>query len=600
MASSLNFDQLSLLYENECPVHQNTRSVCDDNNETKCGDRFGEATSPLIQQDEGETNEAGEAKFILKNFIIFSILFSANHGAVVSCLSLASARLGNLGSIQNSVLYLSYTFSALFGSTYVIKTIGSYYSIIVGMVVYCLYVLSYVIATATTCTTTPCASDSSSLQNLRNVAIIAGGFIGGIGGGFLWTAQGSYFASASQLYSRKTVTTSSLTVSPPETSTPLIIDIDTVIEKERRLYEESTSLFAGIFAFIYLMIEVMMRLFSTFIIEVFDWSWKSVFSGYGLIAVLSTILMISIVHDVEVHCDHEEVISQQNTRNQQEHDDNDENANLLLESRYHKVAAGSGTPSFPVMTDRVEEKYNESVFYRATITFRMLLQDPKMKYVFPISSVFGLSSVFIVAFVNGEVLRISLNDDKSVYIGILSSITSATAGIMSIVFGFLSQRIGNAIILIIGCLSFMMIAVLFIVIHDLKQITLGSLMIVYILQGVGRSTFEGTLKAEFALLFEEKEGAFGNIIFQNGLVTTIGFYLVSHLYCTSESIHCIKYADGLLHNIFVFELLIIMCAIIAIAGYMRAKWIHTKELEQAKSTRNESPGGGPNEENTVV
>ena len=55
------------------------------------------------------------------------------------------------------------------------------------MLIYCIYILSYVVTTAV-----PSASV------LSDIAIIGGGFIIGIGGGFLWTEQGSYFARASE------------------------------------------------------------------------------------------------------------------------------------------------------------------------------------------------------------------------------------------------------------------------------------------------------------------------------------------------------------------------------------------------------------------
>ena len=45
-----------------------------------------------------------------------------------------------------------------------------------------------------------------------------------------------------------------------------------------------------------------------------------------------------------------------------------------------------------------------------------------------------------------------------------------------------------------------------------------TLVLVYCLQGVGRVACEGTLKAEFAEKIDNKEAAFGNIIFQNGLL----------------------------------------------------------------------------------
>jgi len=490
------------------------------------------------------------SRSILTNFILFSILFSANHGAVVSCISLASARLGDIGTTQNSVLYLSYTFSALFGSTLVIKSIGAYNSIVIGMLIYCIYVLSYVVAAVV-----PPASIVSS------VSIIAGGFIGGIGGGFLWTAQGTYFARISEEYAKLKLHQSTSIASEAMSASGSGTETYRLQSEEKSYIKDATALCAGIFASIYLLEEVVLRLFSSFVLEVLNWTWEGVFTGYASIAVLSTILMRLIVNDVHTE---QKGGQQQQLQVQNEHDFNENDVDR----------EESDLQSFT-------QPQKESTFYKATITFQMLLNDPKMKYMIPINAVFGLCSVFIITFVNGEVLRISLNDDKSVYIGVLSSITSATAGIMSIVFGIISSRgVPNGLILVIGCLSFFMVAFLFIIIPDLEQWNLVLLIFVYAFQGIGRSTFEGALKAEFAVVFTEKEGAFGNVIFQNGSVTTIGFFLASHLYCKTESAYCIKYyADGLLHNVLIFEILIVLCAFLAILGYWRAKWIYKREQE---------------------
>lgn len=40
------------------------------------------------------------------NFVKMAVLFSANHGCVVACLSLATARLGNVGAWQSGILYV--------------------------------------------------------------------------------------------------------------------------------------------------------------------------------------------------------------------------------------------------------------------------------------------------------------------------------------------------------------------------------------------------------------------------------------------------------------------------------------------------------------
>ena len=436
------------------------------------------------------SSSSSSAQAIMLNFILFSIFFSANHGAVVSCLSLATARLGDLGTTQNSVLYLSYTFSALFGSTYVIKTIGSYNSIIAGMLIYCIYVLSYVVATA---------AASGDFFMVRNISVITGGFIGGIGGGFLWTAQGSYFANASKIHSEK----KRLVQQSMVDNNSDMYDED----REQTLIKESTSLFAGIFACIYLVVEVLTRLFSTLMIQILDCSWVNVFVGYTCIAFLSTILMRVMVNDdVDVHGRNNDYLDGNQyvrTMNDEIHyrQISDNNLNEEKEGKNDDNQIGIHSSS----TENVIAK--QSTFYKATITFRMFFEDPRMKYLFPICALFGLAAVFMNTFVNGEVLRLSLDDEKSVYVGLLSSITSATAGIMSIVFGYLSRKIGNTIILIIGCFSFFMVSFMFIMIPDLEHWNLTLLVIVYTMQGIGRSTFEGALKAEFAIIFTDKEGA---------------------------------------------------------------------------------------------
>lgn len=75
----------------------------------------------------------------VKNFIAMAVLFSANHGCTVACLSLATARLGSIGAWQSGILYISYTASAILGATYVTKVLGGRNAIMTGMTL-CKYV----------------------------------------------------------------------------------------------------------------------------------------------------------------------------------------------------------------------------------------------------------------------------------------------------------------------------------------------------------------------------------------------------------------------------------------------------------------------------
>jgi hypothetical protein len=81
--------------------------------------------------------DAHAAERTLRNFVRMAVLFSANHGCTVSCLALATARLGSVGAWQSGVLYFTYTASAILGATYITKQLGSRNSIMAGMALYC-------------------------------------------------------------------------------------------------------------------------------------------------------------------------------------------------------------------------------------------------------------------------------------------------------------------------------------------------------------------------------------------------------------------------------------------------------------------------------
>ncbi|GMI24648.1 hypothetical protein TrCOL_g10366, partial [Triparma columacea] len=91
----------------------------------------------------------------------------------------------DLGTWQSGALYLSYTMSAVFGATLIVKRLGARDGIFTGLVIYCVYVSCFLLASL--------VPDTAKWP----VAII-GALIGGVGGGFLWTAQGAYFGKTAE------------------------------------------------------------------------------------------------------------------------------------------------------------------------------------------------------------------------------------------------------------------------------------------------------------------------------------------------------------------------------------------------------------------
>lgn len=233
----------------------------------------------------------------------------------------------------------------------------------------------------------------------------------------------------------------------------------------------STSYMAGVFAFFYLSEELLLRILSTALAGYLG--WESIFGLYTMIAVISAIAM-------------------------------------PLVYKYPKDSNDELDPS------------RSTVFYKVTAAAQMLWRDPKMKYMIGLNAVFGFASAFLNSYVNGEVVPVAL-DAK--YIGVLSAWVSATAAFMSMVFGRVAPLIGgNGRILIIGAFCFLGVVFPFLIQPDASAYGWGLLMMVYTMHGMGRATFESTLKATFADYFSyEKEGAFANIILQNGLSGAIGY-----------------------------------------------------------------------------
>ena len=430
------------------------------------------------------------------NFIWMSVSFSANHGCVVACLSLATARLGSVGAWQSGVLYISYTASAVFGATTVVKQLGPKNALMGGMALYCVYVGCFLIATLSPSIETPAA--------------LLGAAIGGAGAGSLWTAQGSYFGRASEDHAAQ-------------------------LQQPVQL---SNQRLASIFASIYFAAEVALRSLSTLLLEL-GWSWSAVFGSYTAVTLFSAFMML-FAYDYPTQ------------------------AGSSLEDSTNQSA---NTNSF------------HSARYKESAAWQILSGDPKMKYMIGLNAVFGLTSAFLNSYINGEVVQVVTKDNNSKSVGLFNAWVSCVAAFMSLLFGQISSRIGNGPILIFGAICFLGVVFPFVVVPDTKKWSMTLLTCIYTFHGCGRATFEGTLKATFADYFAyEKEGAFANIILQSGLSGAIGFILTFSLLCSQESHHCVRYHDGTLHDVFSFELIVIISSAAAILGYLRASRLRLAEL----------------------
>mmetsp|Transcript_48695 Transcript_48695/g.49475 ORF Transcript_48695/g.49475 Transcript_48695/m.49475 type:complete len:256 (+) Transcript_48695:301-1068(+) len=216
-----------------------------------------------------------------------------------------------------------------------------------------------------------------------------------------------------------------------------------------------------------------------------------------------------------------------------------------------------------------------------------------MKYMIGLNAVFGFTSAFLNSYVNGQVLPVALDDPDSKYVGILTSTVSVVAAVMSLLFGKIGASSGssssgnnNGIILILGAICFGGVILPFVFKPDAAHYGWWSLLGVYALHGTGRATFEGTLRSTFADYFSyEKEGAFANIILQNGIASGIGYILTFALTCETQSKYCIEYSNGTLHDVWTFEFIALVSVVVAIGGYLRASKLHKSENDDGAQRR---------------
>jgi MFS family permease len=232
--------------------------------------------------------------------------------------------------------------------------------------------------------------------------------------------------------------------------------------------------------------------------------------------------------------------------------------------------------------DQEDSTNSTTLFYKLTAGLQLLVSSRKMKYMIGLNAAFGFASAFLNSYINGEVLKVALNDDKSVYVGALTSWIAVSAAVMSLL---LRKIPDTGAILVGGAIAFFFVAFPFILYPDASQWTVPGLLVIYTLHGIGRSTFESTLRSTFVEFFpNETAGAFSNIIIQFGLSSSIGYLLTFRLLCDDESTYCVEYSDSTLHDILTFKVLVCGTAILAMLGYWRASSIHKMETEPNEET----------------
>ena len=119
--------------------------------------------------------------------------------------------------------------------------------------------------------------------------------------------------------------------------------------------------------------------------------------------------------------------------------------------------------------------------------------------------------------------------------------------------------------MLVGLLAFVGLALLILLLRPEQLGRFGALVPIYLLQGLGRSCFEGTNKALYADLFpNDAAAAFSNIVIFNGGASAAAYFIFPPLAHepTRKSIKAVA---------------ALVPACIALVGYLGAEYLHRKQ-----------------------
>jgi MFS family permease len=407
-----------------------------------------------------------------RNYLLFCIYYACVHGAVDAVLAFSAAELGtDIGSLGGSVLYIFYTFSALFMAKPSVQFLEAKRTVFIGLIGLLIYVLGFYLAIL--------------FPNLTKIFFLTGCSVGGVGAGLLWTGQGAYyslnatiFASASNISRSEAITT-----------------------------------FAAIFAGFYLSFETAYKFIATLVFILAGMQsnghWRpAVFGLYTVSAFICTCLfsvslqdykekqiVVSWQESPEVIIDHEQTSGEK-----------------LMSKNQHNSS------QLPLTTFR-------NVFQDSMAVGKALIKIRKLQLLIPYQICFGLSAGLVDTYVNGVIVNHYIGEG---YIGLLSGLVTLTAAILSGPFAMIGTKytFGNSMIMIFGAVCFALGGLILLTLNDSQISTWPVIIFYYIIHGAARGVWENTNKAVIAEYFphkDQRDAAFASVYFSSGLAGAMGF-----------------------------------------------------------------------------
>jgi len=480
------------------------------------------AAPPTYQNLHGQENapETASSKKLVTNFIIMSVCFSINHATVTAMVGLASANLGSeTGNLQTALLYSFYTLTALIAAKSIVSRTGDKWGIIFGLALYVVYVASFIVA--------------DKVSSIRKFSACLGGSIGGVAAGFLWTAQFSYFGKNAALYAQ--ANREALLQDKPDDVGNDEASIKAYINGK------AGDTFAAWFAIPYLGFEVLFKLLQSYIgstTSAVNAGWSD---GKDFIYVINTICAVVAACGCYFIMDLPDPVPEPDSE------------------------AASKPQSPPSTLEKLTEAGKLFVF------------DPKMSMMCGMNICFGISAAYMNGMVTGPVVTYYLG---SGYGGYLLSLTAVIAAMVSVPNTLkLVPASSKPYFMIVGPACFALIGLLPLLSGYDGWLGGKGLLVLYVLQGVGRGVWEATNKACFLSYFGhvKDKGVIGsNIIIQNGGASAIAFFMNAYSDASPKLSDCQAAGNCPVYAQEAWAVLVF--SLLAIVGFLGASVLHSKDV----------------------
>lgn len=238
------------------------------------GDRCEDDQLPSLEEVHVRPPKEAHVRHL---FWIMCWTFAVVCGTATTPIMYASSLLPDgMGDDSNSVFYVLCVLSTLFVAPHTVLRFGSRNGILFGMISYMVYVALFTFAQI------PCkilelfqiACEENHGRSLQWCLTMFGAAVGGIGGGLLWTGQGSYFASCSRI----------------------------VASREDKEIAVLTDEFAGSFAIVFVGTEAVIHTFFT-VCSLLSVDFFSAFLFSALMALASSLLFFCFSQEPECNND---------------------------------------------------------------------------------------------------------------------------------------------------------------------------------------------------------------------------------------------------------------------------------------------------------